>query len=128
MDMICCLMTKIDFAEWLDAYISEKGIKPVELARMANIDPGVVTRIIKAERAATPKTLKAIAQALRLPTDFVFEKAGLLQPKADELSPIKRKLIHIIENSLDSDAEIAINLLEQRQEYYKKNPQAKPSK
>jgi transcriptional regulator with XRE-family HTH domain len=125
--MIYCLMTKVLFSEWLENLLAEKDIKPVELARMAHIDPGVVTRILKAERAAQPKTLEAIAHALKLPPDFVFEKAGIL-PSKPELSPIKRKLLHIAEGLPESDIELAISILEQRQEFYKKNPSAKQAK
>lgn len=120
-------MTKISFSEWLEKTLADKDIKPVELARMAKIDPGVVTRILKAERSAKPKTLEAIAHALKLPTDFVYEKAGIL-PSKPELSPIKRKLAHVAEGLPDSDVEMAIAMLEQRSEYYRKNPSAKPAK
>jgi transcriptional regulator with XRE-family HTH domain len=120
-------MTKISFAEWLDAILKDKDIKPVELARSANIDPGVVTRILKAERSATPKTLEAIAHALQLPVDLVYEKAGIL-PKKTDLSSARRKLLHMSEDLPDSDVEIAISLLEQRKQFYKKNPQSKPTK
>jgi len=118
---------KIDFAEWLKNILNDKGMKPIDLSRLANIDSGVITRLLKAEREAKPDTLIAIAHALKLPVDLIFEKAGLLQPKS-ELSAVKRKLLHVAETSFDSDVEIAITLLEQRQEYYKKHPQAKPSK
>jgi transcriptional regulator with XRE-family HTH domain len=120
-------MTNIDFAEWLENELDKREIKPVELARIAGIDPGVVTRILKAERSARPKTLESIAHALRLPPEFVFEKAGILPPKP-ELTPIKRKLLHLAEGLPDSDIELALSILEQRQDYYKKNPQAKPVK
>lgn len=120
-------MTKITFSEWLTKILADKDIKPVELARLAKIDPGVVTRILKAERDAKPKTLEAIAHALKLPVDLVYEKAGILPPKV-ELSPIKRALLHASEGLPDSDLQLALSLLEQRQEYYKKNPGAKPAK
>jgi transcriptional regulator with XRE-family HTH domain len=120
-------MTNIDFAEWLGNTLSDRDIKPVELARLARIDPGVVSRILNAERKPNPKTLEAIAHALKLPTDLVFEKAGLLPPKI-ETSPIKRKLAHMAEGLPDSDIEMVIALLEQREAFYKKNPQAKPAK
>lgn len=126
MDIITCLMTNTDFAEWLEKTLVDKKIKPVELARTARIDPGVVSRILKADRKPNPKTLEAIAHALKLPTEFVFEKAGLLPPKI-EVSPIKRKLAHLAEGLPDSDVEIAFALLEQRSEYYKKNPNVKPA-
>ncbi len=125
--MISCLMTNIDFAEWLGKTLSDRDIKPVELARLARIDPGVISRTLSAERKPSTKTLEAIAHALKLPTDLVFEKAGIL-PQKIEQSPIKRKLAHLADDLPDSDVEIAIALLEQRAEYYKKNPNAKPAK
>jgi transcriptional regulator with XRE-family HTH domain len=118
---------KIDFAEWLKSTLSDKGMKPIDLSRLANIDSGVVTRLLKAEREAKPDTLIAIAHALKLPVDFVLEKAGVLPPKI-ELSPARRKLLHLSEDLPDSDVDIAIALLEQRKEFYKKNPQSKPAK
>lgn len=73
------------------------------------------------------QALTAIAHALRLPPDLVFEKAGILPPKP-ELSPIKRALLHAADGLPDSDLQIALSILEQRREYYKKNPGAKPAK
>ncbi len=125
--MIHCQMTKnVSFSEWLEQTLTDMDMKPVELARKARIDPGIVTRILKAERSTTPKTLEAIAHALKLPVDLVYEKAGIL-PKKPELSPIKRKLVHVAEELPDSDIELAITLLEQRQEFYKRNPKARPA-
>jgi len=118
---------KIEFAEWLRNTLEEKGMKPIDLSRMGNIDSGVITRLLKAEREARPDTLISIARALKLPVDLVFEKAGVLPPKP-ELSPIKRALIHLAENLPDSDIEVAIAVLEQREAFYKKNPSAKPVK
>jgi transcriptional regulator with XRE-family HTH domain len=125
--MIHCQMTKtVSFSEWLDQTLKDLDMKPVELARKAKIDPGVVTRILKAERSATPKTLEAISHALKLPVDLVYEKAGIL-PRKPELSPVKRKLAHLAQDLPDSDLEMVITMLEQRQEYYKRNPKAKPA-
>lgn len=125
--MFCQMTKKIDFAEWLKDTLKDKNMKPIDLSRLANIDSGVVTRLLKAEREAKPDTLSAIAHALQLPVDLVFEKAGVLPPKP-ELSPIKRALLHASEGLPDSDVKLALSLLEQRQEYYKKNPGAKPAK
>lgn len=120
-------MTKIYFSEWLAGILADKDIKPVELARLAKIDPGVVTRILKAERDAKPKTLEAIAHALKLPVDLIYEKAGIL-PTKPEATLLQRKLLHASEGLPESDLQLALSLLEQRREYYKKNPGAKPAK
>ena len=102
MDMIDCLMTKVDFAEWLNNVLSDKEIKPVELARMARIDPGVVTRILKAERSPRPKTIEAIARALKLPLETVFRAAGLLPPQSPQSELISR-IIHLTSELPEED-------------------------
>lgn len=98
-----------------------------ELARLANISKGTVSNLINGTSGIGQDSLIAVAHALKFPPELVFEKAGLFPPKI-EASPIKRKLAHLAEGLPDSDIEIAIALLEQREEYYKKNPQAKPVK
>jgi len=98
-----------------------------DLARASSITTAQMSRIISGERNAGKTTLTKIASALKLPPDLVFEKAGVLPSKTD-LSPIKRKLAHLAEALPDSDVEMAIALLEQRDAYYKKHPEAKPTK
>ena len=107
--------------------LREKNISQSELARMAGISKGTVSNLINGTKGAGQDSLTAVAHALRLPPELVFEKAGILPPKT-EPSSIKRKLVHLAEDLPDSDVELVIAMLEQRQEYYRKNPSAKPSK
>lgn len=87
--------------------------------RESNLDSAVISNLINGKRKSGEGTARAIAHAFKLPIDLVFEKAGLLPPKIEQ-SPIKRKLAHLAEGLPDSDVEIAIALLEQRMEVYKK--------
>lgn len=116
-----------NFGMWLLKELEEKNMSQADLARACSITTAQISRIISGTRSAGKDTLTAIAHALRLPPDLVFEKAGVL-PQKTELSPIKRALLHAAEGLPESDVKLALSLLEQRQEYYKKNPQAKPSK
>lgn len=116
-----------NFGSWLLNVLKEKKISQSELARLANISKGTVSNLVNGTSGIGQDSLIAIAHALKLPPDLVFEKAGLF-PSKIELSPIKRKLAHLAEDLPDSDVEIAIALLEQREDYYKKNPSAKPAK
>lgn len=116
-----------NFGDWLKNELENQGISQKQLADMSNITPAQISRIISGTRGAGEQAINAIAHALKLPPDLVFEKAGLLPAKI-ELSPIKRKLAHLAEDLPDSDVEIAIALLEQRSEYYKKHPNIKPVK
>lgn len=116
-----------NFGEWLRDELNKKKISQTELAHIIRVTPAQVSRILSGERSTTSETLVEIAHALRLPPEFIFEKAGIL-PTKHELSPIKRKLAHLAEDLPDSDIEMAIALLEQRTEYYKKHPSAKLAK
>ncbi len=73
-----------DFAEWLDLQLKERDWRPVELARRAGIDTGMVSNLLNRKRNAGPETCRAIAHALDLPEEEVFRKAGLLSPKPEE--------------------------------------------
>lgn len=115
------------FGKWLAEELEKRKMSQSDLSRASNITTAQISRIITGQRNAGEQALIAVAHALRLPPEFVFEKAGILPPKP-ELTPIKRKLLHLAEGLPDSDIELALSILEQRQDYYKKNPQAKPVK
>lgn len=121
------MFTMENFGDWLLERLKEKNMSQSELARIAGLSKGTISNLINGTKGAGQDSLKAVATALKLPPDLVFEKAGLL-PQKPELSPIKRALLHAAEGLPESDLKLALSLLEQRQEYYKKNPNAKPSK
>lgn len=116
-----------NFGSWLLNLLQEKNISQSELARRAHISKGTVSNLINGTSGIGEDSLISIAEALNLPPELLFEKAGKFRTKS-ELSSIKRKLLHVAQDMPDSDVEIAITLLEQRQEYYKKHPSAKPTK
>ena len=110
-----------NFGSWLLNTLRERKLSQSELARLAGISKGTVSNLINGTSGVGPDSLTAIAHALKLPVDLVFEKAKML-PQKPELSPIKRKLIHVAESDelQDSDIELAITILEQRIEFNKK--------
>jgi transcriptional regulator with XRE-family HTH domain len=122
------MFTMENFGDWLLEQLKEKNISQSELSRLAGLSKGTISNLINGTKGKGPDSLTAIAHALKLPVDLVFEKAKMLPPKPD-LSPIKRKLIHVAESEelADSDVELAITLLEQRIELYKKHPKARPA-
>lgn len=100
-----------DFSDWLQSTLDSKNMKPVQLARKANIDPGVISRILSRERRPSPETLEAIAHALQMPVDLIFEKAGILPPKT-ELTPNKRELMEKLKTADDATVKMVIEILE----------------
>lgn len=121
------MFTMENFGSWLLNVLQEKKISQSELARLAGVSKGTISNLINGTKGAGQNSLIAIAHVLKLPPEMLFEKARLFPPKP-ELSPLKRQLLHIAQDLPDSDVETAIAMLEQRQEYYKKHPQAIPAK
>lgn len=114
------------FNDWLLSQLQNMNWSQADLARYSGLTKGAISKYLSG-RTPDEAALRKIAHALKLPPELVFEKAGIL-PSKPELSPIKRKLAHLAQDLPDSDIEMAIALLEQRTEYYKKHPSAKPAK
>jgi transcriptional regulator with XRE-family HTH domain len=75
---IICQVTMNAFPQWLADQLQEKGWIPADLARIARVDNGVISRILSGERKATPDTLVSIASALKISPEDIFRRAGLL--------------------------------------------------
>lgn len=127
-DLSGIMFTMENFGDWLLEQLKERNISQSELSRLAGISKGTISNLINGTKGKGPDSLTAIAHALKLPVDLVFEKAKML-PQKPELSPIKRRLIHVAESDelTEGDIELAITLLEQRIEQSKKHPKARPA-
>jgi len=105
------------FPEWLLSKLDELKWKQADLVRESKLDSAVVSNIINGKRKVGKVTATAIAHALQLPPELVFEKAGLLPPTKTDLSPIKRAAIHAIETADDEDVDFINRWLNDRQEH-----------
>ena len=99
------------FGLWLLEELAKRDMSQSDLARACNITTAQISRIISGERNASTKSLTSIAQALKLPVDLVFEKAGLL-PANSELSPLQRKIMDIVKQLPDSGHQALFLFLE----------------
>lgn len=99
------------FHLWLSEELDRRNMSQADLARACNITAAHISRIVSGERNVGTTSLTNFAQALNLPVDFVFEKAGFLPPTSD-LSPTQRTLIDLVKDLPDSDIELAVVLLE----------------
>jgi transcriptional regulator with XRE-family HTH domain len=70
--MICQMTT---FGEWLTEKITERKMKPIRLAKIAHLDPGLVSRLLKDERGPSVHTLYSIADALEIPHEEAIRAA-----------------------------------------------------
>lgn len=120
-------MNKIEFGTWVRQEREKKNWSQSDLARESGLYRSIINNIETGKSNSAPATLTALANAFGYPPKFLFELVDLLPVEA-ELSPLKQKLLKISESLPDSDIELALSLLEQRQAFYKKNPNAKPIK
>ena len=121
-------MNKVEFGIWIRSKREDKGWSQADLARESGLYRSIINNIENGVSNSSPATLNALAKALGQPPEMLFEMLNLL-PAKNNLSEIKRRLIHVAESEelLDSDIELVITLLEQRIDLYKKHPKAKPA-
>lgn len=100
----CYLMvTKLDFANWLQDKLNRQGWDQAELADRSGLSSAQVSRIISEIRSPGPDACTAIARAFGLPPEIVFRKAGLLPPAPQETTTT-RELVYMF-LQLDEDAQ-----------------------
>jgi len=83
-------MNRPKFAEWLQWQLDERDWNMSDLGRASGMDPAVFSNIMAGKRRAGVDSCKAIARALRVPVEQVFQAAGLLPPKPEENKLLKQ--------------------------------------
>jgi transcriptional regulator with XRE-family HTH domain len=103
-DKLLTMSNVIEFSEWLEAELQERGWNAQDLARTAGIHPSHLYRVLNRERNPGPDVCVAIAAALRLPPDLVFRQAGIL-PDApiSEPSTETRQMMALFNQLSDDD-------------------------
>lgn len=90
-----------DFSEWLHNQLKEHGWTQAELARRSGISPSQITRVLSGSRGLGEQSVRAIADAFKLPPEEVYRAASLLPPISKERSQLS-ELTYLI-NLLDDD-------------------------
>lgn len=99
--------------EFLEIRMGERGWKPADLARRANVDSAVISNIINGRRGVGKKVGNAIAHAFMIPPEEVFRAAGLLPPISDKRVKLK-ELEHLANLLGDDDLEEVIDYARHR--------------
>jgi transcriptional regulator with XRE-family HTH domain len=86
------LMETITFSEWLTSELQTRKMSQTELAKKSGVTPAQISRILSGQRGAESKTLYAIATALKIPPEEVFQMAG----KWNEKTPPEDSLLNRI--------------------------------
>lgn len=111
--------TKMDFPAWLQNELDKRGWRPTELARRADLDDGIISRALSGARMPSNRSLEKISDALGIPIEEVFSRAGILPPSGMTEHDLWVNRMSRILLGLNSDlremAEPLLNTLEQLQ-------------
>ena len=119
-----------EFVAKIKAKMNEQNLGIRELARKLGVSHPTVTELVTYGKKPSFDTCLALAEWLGQSPESTLAEAGLLPNKSD-LSLSKRTLIHTVETDdilPESDIQMVLSIVEQRREYYKKHPHAKPAK
>jgi len=83
-----------DFTTWIQKELDYRKWDQAELARRTGITTAHISRIVSGTRRAGHKSCIAIAQALHIPPEEVFQRAGLL-PVKPKIDPLVEQIAHI---------------------------------
>lgn len=108
------------FATWLIEELKKKDWSQSDLARRAGVSQVTVSRVLSETRQPGPEFCQGVAQALRIPPEQVFRRAGLLPLKSQQQEGIE-ELLFYYEQLTPGDQARALTLLralaEERVEY-----------
>ena len=88
-------------AEFIKAEIKRKGWSQARLAKAAKLDSAVISNILNEKRGVGWESARAIADALNIPAETMFRKAGLLPPVPAKTEQ-SEQLLYLF-NQLDPD-------------------------
>lgn len=81
-----------DLIDWIEEELTRKGWNRNDLSIRSGVDSGYLSRILNRERGYGPDTVLSIAQALDLPPELAFRKAGWL-PESDSPHQVADEII-----------------------------------
>lgn len=83
------------FKEWLLKEMSKREWSQADLARSADLNRAVITKLLNGHSTPRPATLESIARAFRVPVENVYRMAGLL-PEIPETDSLTEEMIHLV--------------------------------
>ena len=88
------------FADWLYQELDMHGWTQAELARRSGITPAALSRILSGGRNPGVEVVRGIARALKIPTEEVMRRAGIL-PMQTEAGENDRQVMQEIVRQME---------------------------
>lgn len=100
------------FSEWLADELATRAMRPADLARKSGLSRSAISNYLKQQRnTPEPEALVAIARALRLPAETVYQAAGIL-PQPVERTELIAQLIKLFEQLPPADQDDILHYID----------------
>lgn len=93
---------KLQFQDWLNARMVERGLNQSDLARLMGKDRSFVNKLLGGHFGVTFETAKLLAKGLQLPLEEIMESSGMVPNKKSFVERIDARIAKMFE-SLDQD-------------------------
>lgn len=74
------LMSKVEFIEWLEHILNDRGMSRADLARASGLSAPHISRILNGEQSPGNEAIVSIARAINKPPEEVFRRVVGLRP------------------------------------------------
>lgn len=108
-DEIICLVTSIDFREWLFKELEDRNWSQRDLAKKAKISQGAISHVINGARQPGTDFCQAIAVAFGYAPETVFRVAGLL-PTHKDMDEETEQMLYLFDRLETADQEVLLNM------------------
>jgi transcriptional regulator with XRE-family HTH domain len=99
-------MTKTDFADWLQSEMDARGLRQADLARLANLHTGHLSKVLSRERNPGVEFCRGIARAFGMTDIQVLEIAGLAaSSETPKYNPIVESTASMLNDLSEEDQE-----------------------
>lgn len=95
---------KLQFQDWLNARMVERGLNQSDLARLMGKDRSFVNKLLGGHFGVTFETAKLLAKGLQLPLEEIMEAAGMVQSRTSLDSLLDARIIAMF-NELDPEGQ-----------------------
>lgn len=109
--MTTCARSYAEFSRWLEDMLAEREMSQTKLAQASGLSVSQVSRIIRLESTPSQDALLSIARALRVPSNQVFVKAGLISPNTEIRDEWVETAICMLSKISPYRRKVALNLL-----------------
>jgi len=105
------LLSMKTIAEWLGDELARTGLTQAELSRKSGVSTAQIARAVNGQRGLSETSIKAIAEALKIPPEQAFRDVGFLPPVPNRTEQ-SEWLLYAFDRLTDEEKKTVTNIME----------------